>query len=372
MNPQEQFCPNMECSARGKVKSEGGQVVIHSQKERRYKCKICGKTFSERKGNALYGIKKSETVFTQVITLLAHGCPPQAIVKAFEMDERTVRKWQEKAGTHCKEVHAHMMETNDLDLGQVQADEIKVKTQGGILWMAMAIMTSTRLWLGGVTSSRRDKHLIRDLARQVYQWALCRPIMFAVDGFGAYPNAFRHVFRTPIKVNDRPGRPRLWPWPQIAIVQVVKQRTKDAFSITRQIVQGEIDLVEQLLQLTQGGGVINTAYIERLNATFRQCLAPLARRSRALARAPETVEWGMYLVGCIYNFCTCHHSLRLPIYLPANQTHWVKRTPAIAAGLTDHRWSVHELLTFKIPIPAFVPPKRRGRPPKVTLLEAVS
>ena len=57
MNPKEQFCPNIDCHARGKAGQ--GNVVIHSQKERRYKCKTCGKTFSERTGTALYGIKKN-------------------------------------------------------------------------------------------------------------------------------------------------------------------------------------------------------------------------------------------------------------------------------------------------------------------------
>jgi hypothetical protein len=51
-----------------------------------------------------------------------------------------------------------------------------------------------------------------------------------------------------------------------------------------------------------GDGVITTAYIERLNATFREHLAPLARRCRALARHTLTLQEGMFLVGTVYNF----------------------------------------------------------------------
>ena len=65
-----------------------------------------------------------------------------------------------------------------------------------------------------------------------------------------------------------------------------------------------------LLRRSQGGGVINTAYIERSNATFRQRLAPLARRTRCPAQqrpeGPRTLTMGMYLVGCLYNLCDVH------------------------------------------------------------------
>jgi len=75
----------------------------------------------------------------------------------------------------------------------------------------------------------------------------------------------------------------------------------------------------------------------------------------------------MYLVGCVYNFCTHHKSLRIGLWISEHRIHWVQRTPAIAAGLTDHRWSVEELLMFKLPISPFVPSRRRSRPPKLAL-----
>ena len=371
MNPQQQFCPNEACCARGKVGA--GNIGVHSWKERRYICHRCKKTFSETKGTALYGIKKEHDLFVVVITLLAHGCPTRAIMAAFGLARDTVQDWMEKAGLHCQEVHEHFMEETELDLGQVQADEIKVKVQGGWVWLAQAIMVSTRLWLGGAVSPKRNKQLIRNLAGQVKRWALCRPILIAVDGFSAYVKVFRQTFRTPLKDRPGPGRPRLWEWEEVNIVQVVKQRQQKTLTITRRIAQGCADQIDRLVQASQGqAGSYNTSYIERLNGTFRQRLACLARRSRAQARAPQTVEWGMYLVGCVYNFCTYQHSLRLPLWITERRIHWVKRTPAVAAGLTDHCWSVAELLSFKVPPPPFMPPKRRGRPPKITGLEAIS
>lgn len=163
-------------------------------------------------------------------------------------------------------------------------------------------------------------------------------------------------------------------WPNVGIVQVIKRRTAGQLSIERQVYQGDPALIQSVILTAQGGsGGINTAFIERLNATFRQCLACLGRRSRALVRTLSTLEHGMFLVGCLYNFCTLHDSLRVPLYVGRyGRRHWVQRTPALAAGLTDHIWSVDELLTFKVPPPPFVPPKPRGRPPKRALLEAAA
>src|SRR6185503_821566 len=141
-------------------------------------------------------------------------------------------------------------------------------------------------------------------------------------------------------------------------VQVVKQQLKGHLTIWRRIVQGSPDQVSSLLQATQKGGKINTAFIERFNATFRQRLAWLARRSRNLARQPETLQAGMFIVGCIYNFCAYHDSLRVAFYLAQGGQRWLHRSPAIAAGLTDHLWTMEELFTFKVPPPRWTPPKR--------------
>lgn len=362
MNPQEQFCPNSGCHASGKA--GGGNIIVHSRKDRRYRCCCCGKTFSERRGTAMYGIKKPTELFVQVTTLLAYGCPLKAIVAAFGLDERTVTEWQQKAGQHCQKVHGELVQQQRMDLGHVQADEIKVKSQFGVLWMALAIMVSTRLWLGGVISEKRDMRLIQSLVGQVRTMALCRPLLFAVDGLSSYVSAVQRAFRSPLPTG-KAGRPTLIAWADIALVQVVKRRQQGLLTIEQRIVQGTQALVQRLLTASQGGKHINTAYIERLNATFRQRLGSLARRSRALTRTPDSLVAGMYLVGTVYNFCTWHKSLRLPLYIGHRaRIRWVKRTPAMAAALTDHRWSVAELLSFKVPT-AYQPPKRRGRPAKI-------
>lgn len=98
MNPHEQFCHNKGCRTYGR-KGEG-HIVIHSQKERRYRCKRCSRTFSATKGTALYRMHKPKELLLTVVTLLAHGCPLRAIVAAFGLHERTVARWEKEAGMH--------------------------------------------------------------------------------------------------------------------------------------------------------------------------------------------------------------------------------------------------------------------------------
>jgi len=121
---------------------------------------------------------------------------------------------------------------------------------------------------------------------------------------------------------------------------------------------------------SQSGGVLNTAYIERLNATFRARLAGLVRRTRALVATLETLEAGMYLVGCVYNFCSWHQSLRVPLYVLGSrgeQRRWVGRTPAMAAGLTDHRWSVEGWLAYQVLAVPAAAVQRRKAPSKTAV-----
>jgi transposase-like protein/IS1 family transposase len=349
------FCPNLDCPARGQIGQ--GNIGIHSRKEQRFICKQCRKTFSTTKGTAFYRVRTPTETVSLVLTLLAHGCPLQAIVVAFGFDERTVAAWFARAGRQAQAVQAHVVE-QPRDLGQVQADEIRVKQQGRISWMALAMSVGTRLWLAGEVSEQRDLGLLRRLLGRVRRCAARRPLLICTDGFRAYPRAIRETFRDPQPTGKR-GRPRWQRWKMLQIAQVVKLYVQRRVAgVERRIVAGTAAQIEKLRRCSQGGpGVINTAYIERLNATFRERLAALTRRGRALARCTATVPAGMYLIGTVYNFCTYHTSLsRAAAGVRALQT------PAMAAALTDHCWTVHELLSFHVPPPHWTPPRQRGRP----------
>ena len=147
------------------------------------------------------------------MTLLAHGCPVQAIVAAFGFDERTVAAWWARAGRQGQAVHEYLVE-QPRDLGQVQADEIRVKKQGAIVWRALAMMIKTRLWLGGEVSAQRDMPLIRRLSERMRRGAARRPLLICPDGLVAYLRAIRETFRDPVHTGTG-GRPRLRPWRNI-------------------------------------------------------------------------------------------------------------------------------------------------------------
>jgi transposase-like protein len=348
MDPQQTFCPNLDCPARGQIGE--GNIISHGRQRPRYYCKVCQTTFSARRGTPFYRRRTPETRMTQVLTLVAYGCPMPAIEAAFGLQARTVRDWIAAAGQHAQHIQQALVE-QPRDLQQVQADEIRVKTQRGLLWMALALMVSTRLWLGGTISRQRDQALIQRLAQLIWRCALVAPLLLISDGFASYPTAFGRVFRTKQHTGQR-GAPRLVPWPDLHIVQVVKAG-RGMVGLASRLVRGCGSAVLRLLHTTPGCLVVNTAYIERLNGTFRARLACLARRTRGLARQQRTLEHAMYLVGTIYNFCTFHGSL--------TSDGRGQRTPAMAAGISDHRWSVHELLQYHVPPPAWEPPKRPGR-----------
>ena len=329
LRPEVVVCPTPTCGA-------SGRIGVHSYTKRQYKCHACGKTFAETVGTPLYGLKHPLHVVVTVLTLLAYGCPIPAIVAAFTLDERTVADWQQKAGQHARAIQEQVVCQGQVDLGQVQGDELYVKTQRGTVWMATAMSVFSRLFVWGAVAPQRDTALITQVVQHVHAAAQRgQPILWAVDGFAAWTTAILKVFRDPVRTG-RPGRPRLVVWADLHIVQVVKQYAhRRVVAVQRRVAHGCQQCGEGIVQATQVGlGVFNTAYIERLNATLRTWLPALTRRSRTPAREVAHLEAALFWTGCVYNFCHVHASLQ--------------GTPAMAADLTDHVWSVHELLRYRV------------------------
>jgi transposase-like protein len=360
MNPHAQFCHNPDCSAHGQRGL--GNIGIFSKKERRFYCKLCHKPFAATRGTAFYRLQTDPELIALVMTLLSLGCPPQAIVAAFGLDERTVTRWQHAIGQHCERFHEHWTSEHSIEVAHAQADELWVKVVGRRLWMGMALAVESRLWLGGVIGPERDRPFLRAVVRLIRTATRSPAVRICVDGLQGYVNAVRFVFRRPVHTGA-PGRPRLEAEEGWQMGQVVKQYAKKhVVAVSQRVVEGSAVAIRQVLERTGGGTQINTAFIERLNATFRARLVTLVRRGRALARTEATLEAGMYLVGCAYNFCWSHQSLRLPAPEGAGRI-WIERTPAMAAGLTPVRWSMRELLCYPVPPrrPAVVQRRRRSK-----------
>ena len=151
MRPEVVVCPNATCGA-------SGRIGVHSHQERRYICYACGDTFAATLGRPLYRLKQPAWLVVVVLALLAGGCPIPAIVAALTLDERTVAEWQQKAGRHAKQVQDQVVCHGQVDLGQVQGDELYVKTQRGTVWMATAMSVFSRLFLWGAVAPHAIPH----------------------------------------------------------------------------------------------------------------------------------------------------------------------------------------------------------------------
>src|SRR5262249_38066577 len=241
--------PNAHCPARGQTGM--GNIGIHSQKEQRFICHTCHKTFSARKGTVFYRLRTAAETVVLVVTLLAHGCPVQAIVAAFGFDERTIADWWARSGRQGQAVHEYVVE-QPRDLGQVQADELRVKKQGGIVWMARAMMAKPRSWLRRGGGAQSELTLSRGRRWRLPRRAAPRPLLLCTDGLCTYIRAIRETFRDPVHTGTG-GRPRRRPWRNICIAQVVKRyERRQVVATERRIVDGTPARVETLRRRSQG------------------------------------------------------------------------------------------------------------------------
>jgi hypothetical protein len=136
--------------------------------------------------------------------------------------------------------------------------------------------------------------------------------------------------------------------------QVVKKmRRRRMVEVKHLVVLGTQMAVEQVLSAC--GWVINKAFVERLNLSLRQRVAAIRRHSATSCKSEDGLTQPLILFQVYHNFVLPHASLRLPLAEPVatkgngSAKLWQPRTPAMAAGLTDHRWSLREVLMLRVP-----------------------
>ncbi len=258
MNQPPLFCPNPHCPASGVQ----GRTNIHphAPKDNRWRCSVCRQTFVATKGSPFYHKHTAASLITIVIILLTSGCPIAAICAAFGLQARTVNLWLEESGQHAQAVQEQLVE-QPADQAQVQANEIRVKTQAGIVWMAMAMSIPTRLWLGGRVSLHRNRALISSLCQLIARCCMVAPLLVAVDGLAAYVEATVAALRLKQPRDGQRGRPSLVERPGLLIGQVVKQRAQRRLvGIIRRVAYGDERALATLLAGSQVGGGLNTSY----------------------------------------------------------------------------------------------------------------
>jgi len=179
------------------------------------------------------------------------------------------------------------------------------------------------------------------------------------DALPHYTQAILRVFGVwvqPVRKGNR-GRypkPRQVPPADLQYATVCKKRRRGrVVQVTTRIVYGRMKPV--LARLEPLGQTINTSFVERFNLTLRHLVSRLHRKSLCFSKKREYLVWHVHLALAYYHCGRVHASLRvrLPEPLPTRGTgspkKWEQRTPAMAAGLTDHIWSMEELLKYHVP-----------------------
>ena len=180
--------------------------------------------------------------------------------------------------------------------------------------------------------------------------------LFTSDALRHYAEVLLEVFgvwEAPRRTG-RPGRPRVprrVAPPQLRYAQVQKHRIQGhVVEVTRRVIFGEPAQVQAeaaaLRRANGRKGQINTAYIERDNLTLRQELRRLARKTLGFSKNRRELQHALDFIDAHANFVKPHQSLRGRAS-PDSGRRWVPRTPAVAAGLTDHCWTLAELLCYK-------------------------
>ena len=144
------------------------------------------------------------------------------------------------------------------------------------------------------------------------------------------------------------------PRPGLLYAQVIKQyRRKRLVGVAHRVVFGTLGAIKQVLSVC--GWKINTAFVERLNLDIRQRVAAVGRRVNTLCQGEDGIQQQLVVYHAYHNFVLPHASLRQPLAEPiatngsGSARVWQPCTPAMAAGLTDHVWTLKEVLLYRVP-----------------------
>lgn len=365
-----QACPNPDCSHhglmnRGNVRSVS-TYLTQSGKGRIFHWNVCNTSFSETRDTVFHDLRTSEEKVIMALKMLLVRVDLAGICFVLGVTEETILEWLKRAARKAAQINEHLL--RELRVTQIQLDEMwnfierKRANEGGPDGEAPASSEDGRQWIWVSHAPEFRLMLAAFVGPRTFESALLLIQMTAVvvvgvpcffsDGFSAYLPALMTVYHE-IKTfartgkRGRPKNPVVEPHPELVYGQVVKKKK-----------HGRLEFLgERILcgaqRLKALGLSIGTSLIERLNLTMRQALAPLTRKTLSFCKDRDHMRRRVCFFQTFYNFARPHMSLRLPLPLQDQppdgliQPKWQYRTPAMAAGLTDHVWSFRELLTAK-------------------------
>jgi transposase-like protein/IS1 family transposase len=307
-----------------------------------FRCRQCRKTFCDRFGTAFYDLKTSEEKVQRAIQQGLEGLCPEAVARVEGVHPTTIQRWVDRACVQAKAADKKVItgvSTENIELDELHSfagakhpdDQEADLDEVGQHWKHIAMARGSRLMLEVVVGPRTQEsatELVEGAARRLA--SDCWPL-WSSDGWEPYLFALTVVFAVLIhfikgKGRGRPKESQVVPDPRVRYGQVIKQRAgRRLVSVTRRVVFG----VAELIPLKQ----ISTSLLERLNGTIRQHVAPLHRKTRSFAKCRTALDTQTQLFKSYYNLCRKHGTLK-------------GKTPAQAVGLSDHCWTLRELLTF--------------------------
>jgi IS1 family transposase len=370
------FCPHPHCAYRGWVGLGNIRANGHPSGGpwRQLHCTSCDGYFQETHGTPLHGKRVPVDLLVWAVGALAEGLGIRAVARVFEVDPNTVLAWLVEAADHATAFSRYFV--HDVRVTQVQLDELfallSAVKAGAVSeaeaitrlsrspqWVWTAIDPVTKLLLA-IDIGDRTLAMAQRVVHQVVQVLApsCVPL-FLTDGFKEYATAllthFGHWVQPPRRQVTGPApKPRWMPRPQLLYAQVIKTvRRRRLVRVRHRIVFGTLEAIQQVLAAC--GWQINTAFVERVNLSIRQHVAAVGRRVSTLCKGEDGVRQQLALYHMYYNFCLPHTTLRQPLPLPESTNgtgsakRWQPQTPAMAAGLTDHVWTLREVLLYRVP-----------------------
>ena len=370
------FCPHTDCDYRGWLGLGNLRANGHPSggQWRQFHCTACKGYFPEHHGTLFHGKRVSVDLIVHVIGCLAEGLGIRGTARVFEVDPNTVLHWLMEAAEQLRAFAQYFL--HDLHLTQVQLDELyavlsalkegTVSEEGAIerlsrspQWVWAAIDPESKVLLT-IDVGERSVAMAQRVVHQVVQMLApdCVPL-FLTDGFKEYMTAllthYGQWVQGPRRQATGPApKPHWMPLPQLLYAQVIKTvRRRRLVRVHQRVVFGTREAIQQVLAAC--GWQINTAFIERLNLSIRQHIAAVGRRVTTLCKGKDGVRQQLVLYQVYYNFCLPHASLCQPLLVPeptqgtGSAKRWRPCTPAMAAGLTDHVWTLREVLLFRVP-----------------------
>jgi IS1 family transposase len=340
-------CPNSACVYFGCTVASIHALVsdgFRGQAEpiHRWRCQACGRSVSERWRTPMYYLKTPSRRVSEVMTALAEGVDVSAAQRIFHHDRRTITRWLSRCGSHAQRLHDRFF--RHLRCNFLQLDELVTTLRGGFdrVWIWAVVDAQTKI----VPVIHVGRRTVVDAQVFVHQLKLrLHPNhvpAFSSDGLRSYYSALTAHWGTWV---TSPGqRKSVWIVdPRLLFGQLHKVRCgRRLKTLYTRIRCGSRTRWQRTLLVLGFSGQVQTAFIERLNLTLRELVAPLSRRTWSLARSEASLIWHLHWALIYYHFIRPHQSLRV------NDRPDRLRTPATAAKLTPHRWTVCQVIRYPV------------------------